>query len=160
MKPETQAEGNCIFGTQTRIPSARASGFPEVPFRSAEYQKPQAVGHATFSTGLRPWGFTVLQHLKNDIASVPNTVAVDGFFQKQLSPPHDVAAVPQEKPWFFLEAPFWKKAVDGFFQIQLVLFVEGGIELTIARGEVEVVHEFAGLGCAVLAIHSAIFPFN
>jgi hypothetical protein len=72
------------------------------------------VGQATFSTGLRPWGSTVLQHLKNGIASVPNTVAMDGFFQKQLSPPHDVAAVLQEKPWLFLEAPFWKKAVVAF----------------------------------------------
>ena len=85
---------------------------------------------------------------------------MDGFFQIHLSPPLDAAALPEEKPWLFPVAPFWKKAMDGFFQIQLVLFVEGGIELTIARGEVEVVHEFAGLGCAMLAIHSAIFPFN
>ena len=85
---------------------------------------------------------------------------MDGFFQIQLSPPLDAAAVPEEKPWLFSVAPFWKKAMDGFFQIQLVLFVEGGIELTIARGEVEVVHKFTGLGGTMLAIHSAIFPFN
>ena len=89
-----------------------------------------------------------------------NTIAMEGFFQIQLAPPQDAAAVPLEKPWLFLGAPFWKKAMEGFFQIQLVLFVESGIKLPIARSKVEVVNKFAGLGGTMLAIHSAIFPFD
>ena len=89
-----------------------------------------------------------------------NTIAMKGFFQIQLAPPQDAAAVPQEKPWLFPGAPFWKKAMEGFFQIQLVLFVESGIKLPIARSKVEVVNKFAGLGGTMLAIHSAIFPFD
>ena len=164
----TKLEKNVMEGNSVRYERCLRSGFGLSRLSASPaavawpLRKPpaQAGGSSGQSPGSRPGLLRNFSIPDWKQCAVSNTIAMKGFFQIQLAPPQDAAAVPLEKPWLFLGAPFWKKAMEGFFQIQLVLFVESGIELPIARSKVEVVNKFAGLGGTMLAIHSAIFPFD